>query len=160
MHNSVDVAYRMLQVSDSKGIKVSNLQLQKLVYIAHGYLLGWKGEPLFTGEVNAWKYGPVINSIYHQFKRFGDQKIEGLDLADLKLNLTKDAENVIDGVLKMYGKDDAMSLVNVTHQNDTPWDIVWNTQGGKGKLFSEISNDLIKDHYRKVISDTENVNGL
>jgi len=160
MTNSVDVAYRMLQVAEIKGIKLSNLQLQKLVYIAHGYLLGWKGNPLFSEAVNAWKYGPVISTIYHQFKRFRDNKIEGLNLSDLTLELSSDSEEIVSGVLDMYGNDNTMDLVNITHQTDTPWDTVWNSQEGKNKLFTAIPNDLIKDHYRKVISDTENVNGL
>lgn len=42
MHDAVAIAYRMLQVANEKNLQLSNLQLQKLVYIAYGYLLGWK----------------------------------------------------------------------------------------------------------------------
>jgi len=32
---------------------------------------------LFREEIEAWKYGPVIPGIYHQFKMFRDKLIDG-----------------------------------------------------------------------------------
>lgn len=161
MYRSIDVAWKMLLLAKSKGINLSNLQLQKLVYIAHGYLLGWKDKPLIQESVEAWTYGPVINPIYHEFKEYGDRKISlGDGAIRTELDEDVDATSVIDGVLTLYGKLDAMSLVNLTHQQSTPWDEVWHRQGGKSYYSVPINNDLIKDHFRKVIADPNSVSGL
>ncbi len=160
MHNSIDVAYRMLQLAKVKGIQLSNLQLQKLVYIAHGYLLGWKGKPLFTDDVSAWKYGPVIEPIYRHFKGFKAEKIELPHLDEIESRLDEDAEQVMKGVLDLYGKESAVGLVNITHQKDTPWDVVWNEQKGSKHLFATIPDEIIREHYLKVISNPAMVNGL
>lgn len=162
MYNSVDVAWRMLQLASAKGIQLSNLQLQKLVYIAHGYLLGWKHTPLIQEPVEAWAYGPVIASIYHEFKQYGDGKIIINPGAQIGTELDRDADatSVIEGVLNLYGQLDAIHLVNLTHQPNTPWDEAWNWQGGNRYYSFPIDNELIKNHYRKVIANPQGVNGL
>ena len=159
MHDAVAIAYRMLQVANEKNLQLSNLQLQKLVYIAYGYLLGWKEKQLFQDDICAWKYGPVIDSVYRQFKRFGAEKIT-VNSQALSIALEEDAEQTISGVLDLYGSKDAVYLVNLTHSKDTPWDIVWNQQGGNRQFFSEIPDSLIKRHYQAVITDPGSVGGL
>lgn len=58
---------------------ISHLKLQKLVYISHGWYLGIFDKPLITDEyVEAWKYGPVFPSLYHEFKMFGSKPIDRL----------------------------------------------------------------------------------
>lgn len=160
MYHSVEVAWKMLQIAQSKGISLSNLQLQKLVYIAHGYLLGWKNKALIVEPIEAWNYGPVVNPIYHQFKDYGDGKIPVWSDVRTELDSDDDATAVIDGVLGLYGNMDAIQLVNLTHQPGTPWDIAWNIQGGKRYFSYPIDNEIIKNHFRKVIADPQGVGGL
>jgi len=161
MYKAIDVAWKVLSSAKRKDKKISNLQLQKLTYIAHGYFLGWKDKPLISDPIEAWTYGPVISSIYHQFKEYGDKKIQGNpNSVATKLDNDKDALDCIDGIMDLYGDLDAMELVNLTHQKNTPWDEVWSNQVGN-TWNSEIINDtLIKNHYRKVISDPSMVSGL
>jgi uncharacterized phage-associated protein len=151
----------MLQLAKGKGVELSNLQLQKLVYIAHGYLLGWKGRPLVKDPIQAWRYGPVIEEVYHHFKESGRNKVptDGIDALEFDPIFDPDEEKCLSGVLELYGRDTPESLISITHQDDTPWDKIWNTIG-KRQLFAEIPNDLIKDHYREVISSPKSVNGL
>lgn len=158
MYRAVDVAYKMLQLADEQGKSLSNLQLQKLLYIAHGYLLAWKNKPLFMDEVSAWKYGPVIHSVYNQFKEYGAAKIPVGPVESGVEN--DDVIQTLEGTLKLYGDWEAMDLVSITHQPKTPWHEVWEIGGGNQQLFSEIPENLIKDHYRRVISDPKAVQGL
>ena len=58
------------------GIKLTLLQLIKLVYLAHGWHLGLTGRPLISETVQAWKYGPVIKSLYDRFKRYDSQPLD------------------------------------------------------------------------------------
>ena len=50
-----------------EGVEVTPLKLIKLVYIAYGWnLVLNKDRPkLFEERIEAWKYGPVIPSVYH-----------------------------------------------------------------------------------------------
>lgn len=161
-HSSVDVAYRLLQIAKEKDIQLSNLQLQKLIYIAHGYLLGWVGEPLIRDDVQAWKYGPVLPEVYKNFKDNGRSKVstDGIENINFGSDFTENEETCLKGVLNLYGEDPAESLINITHQKNTPWDEIWNKKGGKDKLFAVIPDELIKNHYRKVVANPEGVDGL
>jgi uncharacterized phage-associated protein len=158
MYRAVDVAYKMLEIAKGSGIELSNLQLQKLLYIAHGYLLAWKNKPMFSDEISAWKYGPVIHSVYNEFKSYGAEKIP---VGPVESGVTDDdVIQTLSGILKLYGDRDAMALVTLTHQPKTPWHKVWEIDGGRQQLFAQIPDELIKDHYRRVITDPKAVAGL
>ena len=55
--------------------KITNLKLVKLCYIAQGLSLALLDKPLFSEPIEAWQYGPVVPSVYHEFKHFRDQPI-------------------------------------------------------------------------------------
>lgn len=52
-----------------------NLKLQKLLYYAQGYHLGRFGEPLFRDKIEAWAHGPVVEAVYHEFKKAGSSDL-------------------------------------------------------------------------------------
>lgn len=161
MYDAVEIAWLMLKEAKAKGIQLSNLQLQKLVYIAHGYFLAWKDKPLISDEVEAWKYGPVVSSIYQTFKSYKADKIPTDEIDNLKLeDGNEDALECIKGVLDMYGTDKAESLIAATHQVDTPWHSAWETEGGKRQLFAKMDNDKIRKHYLRLLNDPNSVGGL
>ena len=47
---------------------LTNLKLNKLMYISLGYSLSILKYDLFRDNVEAWTFGPVIPTIYHNFK--------------------------------------------------------------------------------------------
>lgn len=158
-YDPVSVANKMLQVARLKSISLSNLQLQKLVYLAHGYLLGWKGRPLLNQPVEAWTYGPVVSSVYDEFKAWRDGKIAVPPPSLSPIDADADAVSVIDGVLNLYGNMSAMELVNLTHQPGTPWHQTWETYG-KYEYSYPILDELIKNHFEKAIANPQGVIGL
>lgn len=161
MYNAVEVAWKMLQIAKGKDIKLSNLQLQKLVYIAHGYMLGWKNKPLISDSIEAWKYGPVIGSIYHAFKGYKASKIPTDNIGNIALSdLDADAITCIEGVLDMYGKEQPEKLIAATHQTDTPWYDAWEVKNGKDTFYAEMDNESIRQHYLRLITDPQGVKGL
>ena len=69
------VANWFLQYAKSNDIIIDHMKLQKMIYFANGWALGVTGEPLIDERFEAWQYGPVVPSIYHQFKAFGRRPI-------------------------------------------------------------------------------------
>ena len=70
-----DIAdYFLLKGADDANM--TPMKLIKLVYIAHGWSLGLYNKTLINEQPQAWKFGPVIPSLYDEFKEFGNKKIE------------------------------------------------------------------------------------
>jgi len=105
------------------------------------------GRPLVNEPVEAWQYGPVIPSLYHQYKRYGSNPIEECPEAK-PTGFDAEEENTIEQVWKGYGGRSGISLSSLTHEPGSPWYITIQ-QSGRGAV---ISNDLIEDHYRRLAS--------
>ena len=138
--------------------RISPLKIQKLVYIAHGWYMAFYDDPLVDDEwAEAWRYGPVFPSLYHQFKHFGRLPID--DLAheiDVDFKETTPeippidgrAHRLLDRVWEVYGDYTGAQLSNMCHRPGTPWDTTWNKYAGRQN--SNIDDALIRDYYKNV----------
>lgn len=148
------------------------MKLLKLVYIAHGWWLGFKGEPLIDEQVEACKFGPVITSLYHEFKSFGmspitkkatklvKKKVGGLGFAAFKIKEIPTPEDtevleLLDAVWEGYGQYDGIQLSNLTHEEGSPWHQTWLEYNGKLPRHTDIPTKAIRDYYAKVISEQD-----
>ena len=144
-NKSLSVAKYIFNAVEDK--HVTPMQLIKLTYIANGFMLGQNGRPLFDEKVEAWRYGPVISSVYQAVRKFGGNKIEDLnEITDGEF--TNDEKSVMDLVAKKYGKYDGVTLSAATHMPETPWSITWE----RSKANAVISDDLIENFYKGILS--------
>ena len=65
------VANEFIHLAKADGRSLTPLQLIKLTYIAHGWMLTLYGRPLIVDAVEAWKYGPVIPDLYQATRLYG-----------------------------------------------------------------------------------------
>ncbi|TDG01270.1 DUF4065 domain-containing protein [Arthrobacter terricola] len=65
----------VLQAQGDPEQDLSNLKLQKLVYLAQSRYLHETGRALLREVVQAWDHGPVVQQVYRQFSAFGSQAI-------------------------------------------------------------------------------------
>src|SRR5437867_1299935 len=70
-YDAETVANEFLRAAWQSGRTLTNMQLQKLVYIAHGYTLAMTHDPLIRQSVEAWRYGPVIRDLYRALQKYG-----------------------------------------------------------------------------------------
>ena len=125
---------------ESKGGKTS-LQLNKLTYIAHGWSLAIHNRPLIVDDIQAWEYGPVVPVLYYQFEKYAGEVVPVVQVEDVK-SISSDDKALLDKVIDVYGKYSGMELSAMTHQDGTPWSMVW--KRGTKKI---IPNDIIKSYY-------------
>jgi uncharacterized phage-associated protein len=146
-HSSLAIANEFLRRHGAETLP-SHLQLQKLVYMAHGWNLAINGEPLVAEPVQAWDNGPVFRKIWDHIRDFGfGGKTRLLENPQTKkpfiAHLTPDETAVIDHVWKKYGVFSGLELSRMTHEPETPWSKTYFCNGKN----ASISNEIIKNHY-------------
>src|SRR5947209_648870 len=100
---SLSVAQYLLDQCKANGdTAITPMQLIKLVYIAHGYMLGEHRQPLLKESVQAWRFGPVVASVYHAVKECKDQPVEHVTGAK-EYAFTEDEKKTMSRVAKIYG---------------------------------------------------------
>lgn len=145
MNDSKKVANRLLEIAAEAGDTLTPMQLLKLVYICHGWMLGLYGVPLIRDQIQAWKYGPVIPKLYDAVRHFRSQPVVGpLPISGPDGDLIGIEDQVIRQSYDIYGKMSGPALSRLTHMPGTPWDQSFRPD----EMAIEISNDLIEDHYQ------------
>jgi uncharacterized phage-associated protein len=143
---SRSVANELIRLAKESGRSLTPLQIIKLVYIAHGWMLAIYKKPLVSDRIEAWQYGPVLPDLYQSMKQYGGGSITGevphgnADELDAQQKLL--AKQLFD----IYAKFNGIQLSELTHQSGTPWHQTWAAAGKN----SPISNDLIAEHYRQL----------
>jgi uncharacterized phage-associated protein len=132
--NALAIANAFIDEAKKHNESVSPMKLQKLVYFANGWYLALFDEPLLDEMVEAWEYGPVIPSVYHEFKKFGNnsitKKATTIDYPSLNfreavipdLGNRSEIEELIVKIWEVYGDLTAIQIANLTHQDGTPWE--------------------------------------
>jgi len=113
-----DAAKRLCEKS---GWSLTNLELQKLIYLAHMFHLGQHGEPLIKEHFEAWDYGPVQPDLYHHIKVYGSSKVKSMFHLGESVKDDSTEGIILDKVCKQLSSKPARWLVAVTHWKDGAW---------------------------------------
>lgn len=133
-------------IAKRSGWALSNLELQKILYIAHMFHLGrTNGQPLVYGSFESWDYGPVHPDLYHKVKVFGSDPVQNV------FHDTQDIENcperdILDEAFDNFGNAGHGKLVSATHRFGGAWDLNY-MRGAKHCL---IPNEDILNEYERL----------
>ena len=146
----LDVAKYILSLVD----ECTHLKLEKLVYLCYADYLCTTGKRLFEDKIFAYKFGPVIDSVYKKYRIYGKDSIDEEEVMP-KRKYSRSARSRIlfseDGITKMvsilstlqkYGSWDANSLVTLTHKDGAPW-----RHCDSSLSDQEMKDDIIKKYH-------------
>lgn len=152
-YDVLDISRYIINYVNDENKKVSNLQLQKILYYVQANFLVKRNYPCFSENIVNWTYGPVVEEVYREYRIHGYSHIpyqkkfntikynaennsielqeeeftkEGFEEEDLKL-----IEEVVDSFIEC----DAFELVEKTH-SEAPWK-------------NTCQNDVISEEYIK-----------
>lgn len=115
--------FLFLARSRNAGDTISNLKMQKMLYYAQGHCLALFKKPLFEERIEAWDYGPVVQSVYDCFKKYGSNSISFDELESFKTDniaKNKDIMELLIFIFDKYGSMGAWKLSENTHK-ESPW---------------------------------------
>lgn len=155
----LNVARYIINYSNEKGCSISNLKLQKLLYFVQAYYLSFteSHNPCFEEEIEAWDFGPVVPSVYHEFKSFGGSDIPpvtnyySIDSEDgiwsvKKVHFNEDCidecdKELISSVVDKFAPYSASELVSLTH-SQAPWRNAYQPESN-----NVITKDAIREYF-------------
>jgi uncharacterized phage-associated protein len=117
---TVPVLAAAKRLGERSGWSLSNLEMQKLLYLAHMYCLGGRGRPLIDGHFEAWDYGPVHPVLYHRAKIFGKSPVENIFHSVSDLNTEPDID-LLDQAVEQLAHAPPSRLVAITHWDGGAW---------------------------------------
>lgn len=130
------------RLGERSGWSLSNLKMQKLLYLAHMFHLGRTGKPLVDGQFEAWDYGPVHPVLYQKVKIFGSSPVENIFHSVPDLGDGEEAE-LLDKAVEQLSDAAIGRLVAATH-----WDKgAWATHYRPGGRHIVIPNEAIRQEY-------------
>lgn len=147
------IANFFIEAASTHRIKLSHLQLQKILFFAHAWHLAKYNEPLIGQNFEAWQYGPVVRVVYEQLKIFKNQPItafltkinaESGEFVEARTNISDEKRIFLSNLFNYYSQFHAFKLVDLTHEQDGPWEKAWKTAGDGAVPGMLISNESIR----------------
>ncbi|EPK0249459.1 Panacea domain-containing protein [Serratia marcescens] len=146
MYNPICIVNEFIDRANKNGASLTHMQAQKLLYIAHGYSLAFLGEPLLEEPVCAWRYGPVIPSVYYALRHNRSNPIVQKAVSTSFEAKEVDSKTValLDMIYETYGKLSGVDLSEYTHRSGTPW------SQAMEKRENIIADTTIQDYYQRL----------
>jgi uncharacterized phage-associated protein len=121
MYKAIDVARYILLSASRYGDLVTDLKLQLLLYYMQAsYLVNRDGSLLFSDEIEARKFGPYVNEVHEEYRRFDRRPISEEIEDEAYFKIRPEDRLFLDTFLPEFMDQAAFDLVNCVH-NDDPW---------------------------------------
>jgi len=119
MYSSLSALRTLCHFSDWK---LSNLKANKLLYISQMlHIKNCDNAPMFSGQFEAWDYGPVLPEIYHSAKVFGSKPIRDIYTNYEIISEKENAGRILKDAANFGLRKNASTLVAITHWKDGAW---------------------------------------
>lgn len=122
MATALDVANFFIDSAKDTENPMTNMRVNKYVYLAQGYALAKLGRPLFRDEIQAWEHGPVVPALYQLFKSdIRDEPIRSMRGGYGRNTFSDDEIQVMIDVLMDFDEYSTEAISRMTHGKDSPW---------------------------------------
>lgn len=119
-YSAMNVANYILRYYSQRDTWISNLKLQKILYFLQAQFMVSKNKPLFIDEIEAWDCGPIVTSVYHNFKILGGASIPVIHQEKYPYYVEWEDATIINAVLDELKPYTATDLLQIIH-NQRPW---------------------------------------
>lgn len=132
-------------LGEISGWSLSNLQMQKILYIAQMLHIGRTGRPMFSEDFEAWDFGPVAYELYRKAKIFGSRKVSDV-FFEPKLPLESAERSSILSAYQSMRDLTPGQMVALTHRDNGAWAKCYRP-GERGRV---IPKELILQEYKDI----------
>ena len=139
------IAKKICELSDWQ---ITNIELQKIIYVVNMLYLGKNNTPLIKENFEAWMYGPVVPELYDITRIFGANKIEKWIFNDIENLDNQETNEFIEKYYNQLKDFKPFELVSLTHKKQGAWSK--NYQSNKTNI---ISREDIRKEFEDLYAD-------
>lgn len=134
---ALDLAAYIVNLCIEEGNPVSNLQLQKIMYITHLYYFRNHKAKLITNlPFEAWKLGAIIKKVYHKYSIYVSNPI--INKVELDPNIKQKIKNLnLDQVIINLSNYNFNELVRYVCEKEGAWDKTYQNGLGNREIISD-----------------------
>lgn len=125
---------------------MDQFKVQKTLYFCQCWSLALRDRPLFSDEVQAWRYGPVVPAVYRDFSHRGDEFIEPGAAPPLQ-DLDQDDRDFVDSVWHDIRQYTGRAMKEWTHAPG-PWTVTWGNRPEWDRSENVIPQDQMRNFFR------------
>ncbi|GAO98208.1 hypothetical protein Cva_00856 [Caedimonas varicaedens] len=134
---------------------ISNLRLQKLMYLCHMFHLGKNDDYLIEEPFEAWQYGPVNPEVYQKANIFSNRPVLNVFYGTKTISnddpIAGQESILIEKVYRKYRPYSTNNLVALTHLADGAWEKTYR----RSLYHAEINNCDILQEYKDFFIDEQ-----
>lgn len=155
MLSAIDVAdyFLALAASEEEPELMTQLRLQKLLYYAQAWSLTLRGNPIFRDEIQAWTNGPVVRSVWNEFRECGNQPIERV-VNKQAPPISQDDSEFIRSIWESYKSLSASGLRHKTH-SEAPWLLARGGADVQVRTDNEITHESMIEYFSHVFKERQ-----
>lgn len=153
------VANYFLDLAQRDSKPLNPMKIQKLIYLAHGWNLATSDKALIKEHFKAWRYGPVVPTLYNEFKKYGASAItepaggtyepDISDYADESSAV--DAAGSMAAIWRTYADFSGIKLSALTHEEGSPWHrVITEPPDVPNKT---IPNEYIREYFVNLVAE-------
>lgn len=146
MVSATELSNYIVAESYRRGMPITQLKLQKILYYIQGKYLALYRKPLFPENIEAWTYGPVVREVYVKYVSNGALPLKPNN-KEIEPCLAIEDKNCVDAVLDEKLSYSPSALVEMSH-NEMPW--LEHAEEVKNGNKPMISNDRIYRFFTEV----------
>jgi len=128
MYNPIYVSNNFLIRSFKQKTPITSMKIQKMLYFLYRDYLKETQMSLFSERFSTWKYGPVLESVYHTYKIYGSNSITnygGIPIYCLKEDTDPMLKQFIEKIWNDSKPYNGIYLSQLTHKPESAWYSAW-----------------------------------
>ena len=111
---------------------ISNVYLNRLLYMMYVNYYNYTGKELFKDEIVAWKVGPIVRKIYFKYRLYEDSPIYK---SKSFINIPKNLSQIINTTLMEYSCVNTINNISiVVNEKAKAWKFVFDKYGSDNPI--------------------------
>ena len=124
--NPLYLANTIILKSFDERVELTPMKLQKILYFIYREYLQKTGYQIFSERFMTWDYGPVLSTVYYQFKEYCSNNIGDFYVENGKtLAVREDSENALNEAISYVWNccrdKNGIELSRLTHKEGSAW---------------------------------------